>query len=282
MHRERLPLPTAERLLSIRSDTSVTVSSAGTHALRGAPLDEPMARLLAARGLEASTHTGRQLTAAMIEQADLVLTMSRAQRAAVVTLVPQAVRRTYTLLELAALLSAVDLPVDPDETDADRIARLPEIASAQRVGRSPRARPRHPGPARPLRAGLPAGVRRSTPRSRRSPASCTRPQPGASVVPTLTERGARAPPFPGAGDGTDPTGRGGSSSPARRPAELAPALTARQRADDVPTVAAALTSPSTTASMSWRAHRGPPRLAADGRRCAPSSGTARGSRGSRA
>ena len=33
------------------------------------------------------------------------------------------------------------------------------------------------------------------------------------MSPTLTERGARTPPVPGGGDGTDATGRGGSSSP---------------------------------------------------------------------
>ena len=207
--------PTAERLLSIRSDTSVTVSSAGTHALEGAPLDEPMARLLTVRGLEASTHTGRQLTAAMIEQADLVLTMSRAQRAAVVTLVPQAVRRTYTLLELAALLSAIDLPVDPDESDADRIARLPEIASAQRVRTiTPRTPLDIPDPhGRSERAYRQAFTTIDT--AVAAVARVVHPPAARRLEwsPTLTERGARTPPVPGGGDGADPTGRGGSSSP---------------------------------------------------------------------
>ncbi len=180
-----------------------------------------MARLLAARGLEASTHTGRQLTAAMIEQADLVLTMSRAQRAAVVTLVPQAVRRTYTLLELAALLSAVDLPVDPDETDADRIARLPEIASAQRVrtitprtpldipdphGRSERAyrqafttidtavaavaRVVHPPAARRLEWSPPSP--RAARARRRSPAPATAPTPPGAAAAAPRHGGRRS------------------------------------------------------------------------------------------
>jgi protein-tyrosine phosphatase len=45
----------------------------------------------------------RQVTPALLRAADLVLTMTRSQRSAVVSLEPGAVRRTFTVREFAAL-----------------------------------------------------------------------------------------------------------------------------------------------------------------------------------
>lgn len=84
-----------------------TVSSAGVYAVAGRPIDPDVAAVLGELGIQPAAHwTSRRLNAAMIEQADLVLTAERAHRAAVTALVPTAVTRTFTLLEFARSLPA--------------------------------------------------------------------------------------------------------------------------------------------------------------------------------
>jgi protein-tyrosine phosphatase len=70
-----------------------------------------VARLLRGRGVDAGGLTARQLTPELVRAADLVVTMTAEQRAAVVTRVPAAVRRTFTLRELAGLAELVPDPL---------------------------------------------------------------------------------------------------------------------------------------------------------------------------
>src|SRR4029453_8303241 len=108
--------PAVERLLDDRLGPTVSVSSAGTHALVGQPISEPMAALLRDTGVEPDSFEARRLSEQMLKQADLILSMTRAQRSLVVELWPAAVRRTFTLREFARLLSWVDpaaLPLGP-------------------------------------------------------------------------------------------------------------------------------------------------------------------------
>ena len=129
--------PAAERLLATRlADVAdLSVASAGTSALVGQPVDPPMAALLADAGVPAGEFAARQLTAAHLRTADLVLVMTRRHRSAVVALEPAAVRRTFLLTELAALATSVadagwpaDVPADP----AARLAALPRLAAGRR------------------------------------------------------------------------------------------------------------------------------------------------------
>ena len=101
-----------ERLLAQKLGPTVSVSSAGTHALVGHPISEPMARLLRSSGAEEAVFAARRLTEKLVKEADLVLALTRAQRGLVVELWPPAVRRTFTLREFARLLEQVD-PSDP-------------------------------------------------------------------------------------------------------------------------------------------------------------------------
>lgn len=79
----------------------------------------------------------RQISAELIRAADLVLTMTREQRAAVVGAVPEAVRRTFTLREFADLADLVDLElVIPPDTGAGRLAALTADAPRFRSRRS--------------------------------------------------------------------------------------------------------------------------------------------------
>jgi protein-tyrosine phosphatase len=124
--------PAAERLLANQLGPSVSVSSAGTHALVGHPISEPMAVLLRQAGVDPEPFQGRRLSEQMLKEADLILTMTLAQRGLVVELCPSAVRRTFTLREFARLLSWVDPSALPAETPADRLRAAIPLAVAER------------------------------------------------------------------------------------------------------------------------------------------------------
>jgi protein-tyrosine phosphatase len=118
----------------------VVVSSAGTRALVGAPVAPPMADLVRAAGGETDGIRARQLTPAMVTGADLILTLTREHRSAVLTLEPRALRRTFSLREFAALL-AYDAATGP-AGDApggvtDRLRSCIGAAAAARALRRP-------------------------------------------------------------------------------------------------------------------------------------------------
>jgi protein-tyrosine phosphatase len=110
----------------------VIVSSAGTHALIGHPISDPMAGLLLDSGLEPAPFEARRLSEQMLKEADLVLTMTRDQRGLVVELLPAAVRRAFTLREFARLLSAVDPAALPAGPPAERLRAAIPLAAAGR------------------------------------------------------------------------------------------------------------------------------------------------------
>lgn len=129
--------PAVELLLRGVLDSSVTVGSAGTEALVGHPVARPMADLLAADGFPPGGFAARRLTPALVEEADLVLTLTRAHRTRVLELVPAAVRRTLTLTELGLLSSTVARGAATGADDAARLAALVPLALGER--------PRHVG-----------------------------------------------------------------------------------------------------------------------------------------
>jgi len=119
--------PLAERLLQVRLNAALgpaaadtyDVSSAGTRSWDGAPMD-PFAALELRRlgGDQAGFHS-RQLIPAHVEAADLVLTATAAHRSAVLSEAPEALRRTFTIRELAALTSLLT----PDSDHAGLVAQ---------------------------------------------------------------------------------------------------------------------------------------------------------------
>lgn len=116
--------PAIERLLSAGlAGTGTVVTSAGTRAVVGHPVSAPMVPLLERAGGTADGFAARQLTAELVRGQDLVLTAARSHRGAVVELVPAAVRRTFTVRELARLLDAAG-PL-PGGTLAERVEAVP-------------------------------------------------------------------------------------------------------------------------------------------------------------
>jgi protein-tyrosine phosphatase len=99
---------------------NLAASSAGTRAMISHPIHDEAARVLKRLGGEASDFAARQLTPRIAADADLVLTMTRAHRDAVLEVAPNRLRRTFTLSEGARLVS---------ECNAQSIAELSAFRS---------------------------------------------------------------------------------------------------------------------------------------------------------
>ena len=126
--------PAVERLLAAELDAGpgVRVASAGVGAVVGAPMSEPMAALLREAGVSPDGFVARQLTEPMLQDADLILALTREHRSRIVGLHPRAVRRTFTVRELARLSGWVDPAALPAGTVGERLAALQPLAAAQR------------------------------------------------------------------------------------------------------------------------------------------------------
>ena len=122
--------PMAELLFRgwIDPAADVTVSSAGTHALVGTGMDGSSASALEQLGIDPSVHRARQFEVWMASAADLILTASREHRDLVITALPSAYKRTFTMKEFVRLVA--DLPRADDPRDivaaaADRRGQVP-------------------------------------------------------------------------------------------------------------------------------------------------------------
>jgi protein-tyrosine phosphatase len=101
--------PVGERLLSARlPGERFEVSSAGVGAMVGYAMSKYAAAELRGYGGDSTGFAARQLTPEMVEQADLILTATRELRSAVLAESPNALRRTFTILEFAALSAAAE------------------------------------------------------------------------------------------------------------------------------------------------------------------------------
>lgn len=121
--------PYIERLLAqALAPYDVEVESAGTHALAGEPMAEGSARLLRRSGVVADDFVARQLTPAIVQSADLVLTATREHRRDVVRMTPRALRHTHALADFSDLVAGAELP----RADGNLIAQLAAGAVARR------------------------------------------------------------------------------------------------------------------------------------------------------
>jgi protein-tyrosine-phosphatase len=97
--------PMAELLCRVGAgpDADLEVASAGMYALVGEGIDGPTATVLTQLGIDASRHRARQFEPSMAARADLVLTAEAAHRDRIMSAVPRAFRRTFTMKEFARL-----------------------------------------------------------------------------------------------------------------------------------------------------------------------------------
>lgn len=86
----------AEQLLKVALPKK-TISSAGLGALINAPADDHAQALMTELGHDISAHRGRQLSAELIRNADLIFVMTHKQEALLTQQFPQARGRVYRL-----------------------------------------------------------------------------------------------------------------------------------------------------------------------------------------
>ncbi|WP_392424035.1 low molecular weight phosphatase family protein [Barrientosiimonas humi] len=134
--------PYIERRLAAELGETVDVTSAGTRALVGSPIEPGSGKLLGELGISADDFEARQLTADMVSQADVVLTATRQHRGAVVKLAPQGLLRTFALADFADLVDLLPggtaRPGFLDEPDDSTVTRVVRAALRQRGKTQPR------------------------------------------------------------------------------------------------------------------------------------------------
>lgn len=133
------PSLAAERLLRARlgDDSAVTVTSAGIDVAPDDPIPAHLTELLESEGLAVDAPHPHEVDATMVASADLVLTATRHERSAVVRKVPAAVRRTFTLCELARVATSLGPSALPEGDVAARLSALAQLAPVHRVGTAP-------------------------------------------------------------------------------------------------------------------------------------------------
>jgi protein-tyrosine phosphatase len=119
--------PLAELLLRDRlADLPVRVASAGTRTRDGLPMTRRAARSAADLGVDpgaAARHESRRLSAELLWDYDLVLTMTRAHRSAVVELSPSHTPSAFVLREFARTVAALEPPAADHASDSSEQLR---------------------------------------------------------------------------------------------------------------------------------------------------------------
>lgn len=115
--------PLGEAALRARVDGRATVVSAGTFGQEGSGATEGSVVAGRELGLDLGTHRARRIRTADIDAAALVLAMEREHRDAVVSAVPRAGERTFTLKELVLLLERAPVAGGLDDRIAEAARR---------------------------------------------------------------------------------------------------------------------------------------------------------------
>jgi len=136
--------PFLERALQAELDRSwgagaVEVSSAGTGALAGDPMEPNARTFLEQNGYAADGFVARQLTTDIVSGADLVLTATREHRGKVAQLHPRALRYVFAFREFAELVSGVapDRLAEPADDAREHVTRVVALAAGERGLRPP-------------------------------------------------------------------------------------------------------------------------------------------------
>jgi protein-tyrosine-phosphatase len=114
-----------QRLAERGLDDHYTVRSAGTWALDNRPAAEHAVKVMAERGIDIAGHRSRSLTQADIDEASLILSMSREHEEMIAHVWPQYRWKVYRLSEMAGKRRDVEdpygLPIEEYRSCADVI-----------------------------------------------------------------------------------------------------------------------------------------------------------------
>jgi protein-tyrosine phosphatase len=115
------------------ADRGVIVMSAGISAMMGSRPSPEAVKVLAEQGLDLTEHESQPLTAQLVRQADVIWTMTRAHRHAIVAEFPEAAARTSVLCRSGGdVADPIGGPVEMYQLCADQIraelaARIAEL-----------------------------------------------------------------------------------------------------------------------------------------------------------
>jgi protein-tyrosine phosphatase len=115
--------PAVERLLRAGLGPTVTVESAGTAAVVGAPIAPEMASLLGAAGCDVTAFAARQMTSEMLVHADLVLALASDNLDQVIDRAPSVAGRAFTLTAFARSVGQARTG-DAERGPAERLRHL--------------------------------------------------------------------------------------------------------------------------------------------------------------
>lgn len=134
--------PLAKQLLEIefQGDKHFELDSAGVQAMVGHTMPEFSLRIARQNRVKApELHRAKQLTEALVEGTDLVLTMDRGHRKQVVELSPRSTRKVFTIRDFARLIEVTtpaDLAAEIKIAGDSPKAKLNAAIEAARLGRS--------------------------------------------------------------------------------------------------------------------------------------------------
>lgn len=105
--------PMVERLLQAGLDNQLPrefiVTSAGTGALVGHPIDPRVAEFIHELGGSTADFSARQVTPEILAHQDLILTLTREHRSRIVEMSPATLKKAFTFREFARLLPTIEL-----------------------------------------------------------------------------------------------------------------------------------------------------------------------------
>jgi protein-tyrosine-phosphatase len=111
----------ARQLLPPRLDFQVEIASAGASALNGSPASQYALDVARAHGLDLTAHRSRPLSAALVREADLIVTMGNRHRETVGTLEAGALEHTYLLTNFSDhKLGEIPDPIGGDRDTYER------------------------------------------------------------------------------------------------------------------------------------------------------------------
>ena len=123
-------------MLSARGIDDVQVASCGVNGLEGSPAMPEGIEAMIENGVDISGHRARRLTAPMIREADLSLTMATEHRDTIIAQMEGAAGRTFTLKEFARLLDHLPpgTPAPAGAPDGRHLVAVVAAAAELRAG----------------------------------------------------------------------------------------------------------------------------------------------------
>lgn len=116
---------------------NINVSSAGISAFEGEAANEKAVYTLSKKGIDIKNHRARQLTEEILNESDLILTMTSSHKNMILNAVPECSHKVYTLKEYASIANNEKAPgksldiADPFGSDYNTYEKVSEEIEEQ-------------------------------------------------------------------------------------------------------------------------------------------------------